>query len=144
MQINSSDLMSIRIAMFKSIKTSEENRNVIGQLTRKLNLGAENIIARMAYTYSLSQDRKLDLKDLQDSRGKEYSRTVLFGDYDDIYLGLICVHYNIYKTHKDLSKYIKLHVDDGLQLINKEILKAPNIDGFDFLVELVAGRINEI
>ncbi|MBH1960129.1 MAG: DndE family protein [Flavobacteriia bacterium] len=130
--------------MFKNIRTSEENKEVVAQLTRKLNLGTENIIARMAYSYSISQDRKLSLNDLKDSGGKEYSRAVLFGDYDDIYIGLLCVHYNIYKTDKNLSKFIKLHIDDGLQLINKEIMKAPNIDGFDFLVELVSDKIGAI
>lgn len=128
--------------MFKQIKTSEENKDVISQLTRKLNLGTENIIARMAYSHSLSANRKLNLNDLADSGGKEYSRAVLFGDYEDIYIGMVCVHYNLYKTDKDLAKYIKLHIDDGLQLINQEIAKAPNIDGFDFLVEMVSNKIN--
>lgn len=130
--------------MFKNIRTSEENKEVVAQLTRKLNLGTENIIARMAYSYSISQDRKLNLEDLGDSGGKEYSRAVLFGDYEDIYIGMACVHYNIYKTDKNLAKFIKLHIDDGLQLINKEIMKAPNIDGFDFLVELVSDKIGAI
>lgn len=130
--------------MFKNIRTSEENKEVVAQLTRKLNLGTENIIARMAYSYSISQDRKLSLNDLKDSGGKEYSRAVLFGDYEDIYIGMACVHYNIYKTDKNLAKFIKLHIDDGLQLINKEIMKAPNIDGFDFLVELVSDKIGAI
>ncbi len=123
--------------MFTQVKTSKANKDIVAQLTRKLNLGTENVIARMAYSYSLSLDRKLDLKDMADSGGKEYSRTVLFGDYYDIYIGMLCVHYGIYKTDKDLAKYVKLHVDDGLQLINKEIEKAPNIDGFDYLVELI-------
>lgn len=122
--------------MFTQVKTSKENREVVAQLTRKLNLGTENIIARMAYAYSLSLDRKLDLNELADSGGKEYARSVLFGDHYDVYVGMLCVHYGIYKTDKDLAKYVKLHVDDGLQLINQEIEKAPNIDGFDYLVEL--------
>ena len=44
--------------MLTNIKTSKENREVVSQLTRKLNLGTENIIARIALTYSLSKDRK--------------------------------------------------------------------------------------
>lgn len=128
--------------MFKQIKTSKENKEIVAQLTRKLNLGAENIIARMAFSYSLSQERKLNLNDIMDSGGKEYSRSVLFGEYDDLYLGMICVHYNIYKSDKDLGKYVKLHVDDGLTLINAEVSKAPNIDGFDFLVELISDKLS--
>jgi len=128
--------------MFTQIKTSKENKEIVAQLTRKLNLGAENIIARMAFSYSLSKERKLNLNDIMDSGGKEYSRSVLFGEYDDLYIGMICVHYNIYKSDKDLGKYVKLHVDDGLVLINAEVSKAPNIDGFDFLVELISDNLS--
>lgn len=129
-------------SMFTQVKTSKENKDVVAQLTRKLNLGTENIIARMAYTYSLSMDRKLDLNELADSGGKEYSRSVLFGDHYDVYIGMLCVHYGIYKTDKDLAKYVKLHLDDGLYLINDEFQKVNNIDGFDFLVELTEKGIN--
>lgn len=128
--------------MFTQIKTSRENKDIVAQLTRRLNLGAENIIARMAYSFSLSKNRKLDLNGLADSGGKEYSRSVLFGDHDDLYIGLLCTHYSIYKTDKDLGKYVKLHIDDGLQLINEELQKANNIDGFDFLVELISSNLS--
>lgn len=124
--------------MFTQIKTSKQNKDLVTLLTRRLNLGTENIIARMSFSYSLSQNRKLSLNDLADSNGKEYSRTVLFGDYDAIYIGLLCTHYKIYKTDKDLGKYVKLHLDDGLELINNELQKANNIDGFDFLSELIS------
>ncbi len=123
--------------MFTQIKTSKENKEVVALLTRKLSLGAENVIARMAFTYSLSQDKKLDLNDIKDSGGKEYSKSVLFGEYYDIYLGLLCVHYGLYKTDKDIGRYIKMHVDDGLQLLNNEVNERTNIDGFDFLTEKI-------
>jgi DNA sulfur modification protein DndE len=130
--------------MFTHIKTSKENREIVAKLTRKLNLGSENIIARIAYTYSISQNRMLDLTEIKDSQGKEYSKNVLFGDYLTYYISLACVHYNLYKTDKDIPKYIKMHVDDGLQLINKEILDNPNLDGFDFLVEKVENGLRYI
>jgi DNA sulfur modification protein DndE len=123
--------------MFTQIKTSKENKEVVSLLTRKLGLGTENVVARMAYTYSLSQDRKLDLNDIKDAGGKEYSKSVLFGDYYDIYLGLLCVHYGLYKTDKDIGRYIKMHVDDGLRLLNDEVNERSNIDGFDFLSEKI-------
>ena len=56
--------------MFTQIKTSKENKEVVALLTRKLGLGTENVIARIAYTYSLSQDKKLDLNDIKDAGGK--------------------------------------------------------------------------
>lgn len=128
--------------MFTQIKTSKENKEVVTLLTRKLGLGTENVIARIAYTYSLSQDKKLDLNNIKDAGGKEYSKSVLFGDYYDIYLGLVCVHYGLYKTDKDIGRYIKMHVDDGLQLLNKEVSERSNIDGFDFITEKINLGLN--
>ncbi|OXG08894.1 DNA sulfur modification protein DndE [Flavobacterium araucananum] len=123
--------------MFTQIKTSKENKEVVALLTRKLGLGTENVIARIAYTYSLSQNKKLDLNEIKDAGGKEYSKSVLFGDYYDIYLGLLCVNYGLYKTDKDIARYIKMHVDEGLQLLNEEVNNRSNIDGFDFLTEKI-------
>jgi DNA sulfur modification protein DndE len=130
--------------MFTQIKTSKENKEVVTKLTRLLGLGAENVIARIAFSYSLSKDRKLDLNTIQNSSGKEYSKNVLFGEYFDYYLGLICVHYGLYKTDKDISKYVKLHIDDGLELLNEEINQRSNIDGFDFLAEKIEMSLNEL
>ncbi|MFE3849294.1 DndE family protein [Flavobacterium sp. LB3P45] len=130
--------------MFTQIKTSKENKEVVALLTRKLGLGTENVIARIAYTYSLSQDKKLDLNDIKDAGGKEYSKSVLFGEYYDIYLGLLCVHYGLYKTDKDIGRYIKMHIDEGLQLLNEEVNERSNIDGFDFLSEKINLSLNLI
>jgi DNA sulfur modification protein DndE len=127
--------------MFTQIKTSKENKEVVAMLTRKLGLGTENVIARMSFTYSLSQDKKLDLNDIKDAGGKEYSKSVLFGDYYDMYLGLLCVHYGLYKTDKDIGRYIKMHVDEGLKLLNDEVNNLNNIDGFDFLSEKITSSL---
>lgn len=130
--------------MFKQIKTSKDNREVVAQLTRKLNLGKENTIARMALTHSLSTGRKLDLKDIMDSGGKEYSKSVLLGEYEDVYIGLICTHYKLYKTDNNLSKYIKMHIDDGLELLEIELNENPKFDGFDFLIDKINVGLKEI
>ena len=123
--------------MFTHIKTSKENREVVAQLTRKLNLGTENIISRIALTHSLSLDRKLDLSEIQNSGGKEYSTKVLFGDYADFYLSMVALHYNLHISDKDLGKYIKMHIDDGLDLINDEVHSKSNLDGFDFFIDKI-------
>lgn len=124
--------------MFTQIKTSLENKETVTQLTRRLNLGTENLIARIAFSYSLSKGEKLDLKDIENSSGKEYSKSVLFGDYADIYVGMVCTHYQLYKTDKDIAKYIKMHVDHGLRLLNDEVEERTNVDGFDFLNEKIS------
>lgn len=130
--------------MFTHIKTSKANKEVVSILTRKLNLGTENIVSRIALTYSLSQDRKLKLENIQNSSGKDYSKSVLFGDYVDYYLGMVALHYGIHISDKDLPKYIKMHIDDGLQLLNEEMNERSNIDGFDFLVEKIEQGLSEL
>ncbi|MES2554984.1 MAG: DndE family protein [Bacteroidota bacterium] len=127
--------------MFTQIKTSLETREIVVQLTRKLGLGTENIIARIAFSYSLSKGEKLELKDIENSSGKEYSKAVLFGEYADMYVGMICAHYQLYKTDKDIVKYIKMHVDHGLRLLNQEVEERTNLDGFDFLSEKISSSL---
>ena len=130
--------------MFTSIKTSRANKYIVTDLSRKFNLGAENIIARIALTYSLSKDRILSLTDISDSQGKEYSKNVLFGSNLPYYVGLICVKYGLYKTDKDIPKYIKMHIDDGLQLMNNELRDNPNLNGYDYLIDKITNGLEDI
>lgn len=123
--------------MFTHIKTSKENRILVTELSHKLNLGAENIIARVALAYSLSKDRKFSVLELKDSQGKEYSKSVLFGDKYSLYLAIMCTHYGIHKTNKDIPKFFKMHIDDGLCLINKDLQCNPNLNGFDYIIDLI-------
>ena len=123
--------------MFSSIKTSKANKEIVTQLTNKLNLGAENVIARLAFSYSLSKESKLDLSSIQDSSGKEYNTKVLFGNYSDIYIALLCVHYNLHKSDRDIPRYVKMHIDEGLQQINKYVLSKDSITGTEFLINEV-------
>lgn len=129
--------------MFSSIKTSKNNKEVVQELTRKLNLGAENVIARIAFAYSISKDIHLDLKDIQDAQGKEYSAKILFGEYLSYYIAMICVHYNLYKTDKDIARYVKMHIDDGLQLIHKEFGKS-NLTGIEYLIQKIETGIKTL
>ncbi len=117
---------------------------VVTELSRKFNLGAENVIARIAFAYSLAQDRLLSLSDIADSQGKEYSKNVLFGSNLPYYIGLICVKYGLYKTDKDIPKYVKLHIDDGLQLMNKELRNNPNLNGYDYLIDKIEIGLNAL
>lgn len=120
--------------MFSIIKTSKVNRQLVTQLTNKLNLGTENVIARLAFSYSLAKEKRLSLVDIEDSGGKEYSTKVLFGSYTDIYISLVCVHYELKKEDKDIGRYIKMHIDDGIRLIDEEVAGKNTITGNDFLI----------
>lgn len=125
--------------MFTQIKTSLQNKDNVIDLTRKFNLGAENIIARIAIAYSLKSGKKFSPLDVKDSGGKEYSKKVLFGSNYNIYLAMLCTHYNIEDTDKDIPRYLKIHLDDGLEMIAQDLKNNPNLVGFDYLFD----RINE-
>jgi DNA sulfur modification protein DndE len=125
--------------MFTQIKTSLKNKDNVIDLTRKFNLGAENIIARIAIAYSLKSGKKFSPLDVKDSGGKEYSKKVLFGSNYNIYLAMLCTHYNIEDTDKDIPRYLKIHLDDGLEMIAQDLKNNPNLVGFDYLFD----RINE-
>lgn len=130
--------------MIGQIKTSTENRERVARLTRKFGLGAENIIARIAIAYSLKQGNHFDPTKVKDSGGKEYSRNVLFGNLFPLYLSMIREHYQIKSTDKDLPRYFKLHLDDGLELIDKDVKDNPNLVGFDYLFDKIHEGLSEI
>lgn len=128
--------------MFKQIKTSGANRKVVTDLTRKLGLGAENIVARLAIAYSLGKKRKFNTSDVLDSSGKEYSANVLFGTNGKLYVAMLCTLYDINENDRYISRLFKLHLDDGLQLIDKELKDNPNISGFDYLIDKINDGLN--
>ena len=106
--------------MFNQIKTSKENKEVVSRITTKLRLGAENVIARIAIGHSISKNKKLDINNVKDSSGKTYSYKILLGEYDRIYIAMICHLYGIHKSDPDLARYVKLHLDDGLCQLAEE------------------------
>lgn len=130
--------------MFSSIKTSTLNREVVVDLTRKFNLGAENVIARIAIAYSLKSGVRFLPTDTKDSGGKEYSRNVLLGGYDFLYIALMCTYYNISENDKDLSRYFKMHLDDGLERIAKDVKSNPNLVGFDYIFDRIQEGLLEL
>ena len=123
--------------MFTQIRTSAENKDVVTFLTRKFGLGAENIIARIAIAYSLQQGKRFSPLNIQDSGGKEYSKNVLFGSFYPVYLSMVCTLYQIPDTDKDIPRYFKLHLDDGLERIAKDVKENPNLVGYDYLFDKI-------
>jgi DNA sulfur modification protein DndE len=130
--------------MFSQIKTSLKNREIVAELTRKFNLGAENIIARIAIAYSLKSGEKFSPLDVKDSGGKEYSKHVLFGNYYSIYEALICTNYQISSNDRDLPRYFKMHLDHGLELIHHDVSDNPNLVGYDYLFDRIQNGLKEI
>jgi DNA sulfur modification protein DndE len=126
--------------MFNTITTSRDNKELVTSLTNKLGLGTENVIARLALAHSLAKGRQLDVRRIKDAQGKAYSAKVLFGDYLEFYIALICQHYSLYKTDKDIPKYIKMHIDDGLESLQEYA----NSDGLDFLIAEIEKGLDQV
>ena len=124
-----------------NIRTSEKNQEVVRRITSKLPNGLkENATARLAFGYSLQTGKKFSLADfnLYDSKGKEYKDHILFdAKYRDFYIALICQYYGLYKTDDNISKYIKLHIDHGLEQLDNIFQDNFNYTLFDFLVEYI-------
>ena len=130
--------------VFSQIKTSSKNKDIVVELTRKFNLGAENVIARIAITYSIQSGVKFSPLDVKDSGGKEYSRNVLFGSFYPIYLAMLCTYYRMNSNDKDLPRFFKMHLDHGLQLIHDDLVDNPNLVGYDYLFDKIQNGLKEI
>lgn len=122
-----------------NIKTSSANQEVVTRLTQKLASGTkENVIARIALAYSLATGRRFTKSEFgsYDSGGKEYKDHVLFDEqYRDFYIAMICQAYGIGKNDDALPRFVKLHVDHGLEKINHLFEADPRYSFFDFLTE---------
>lgn len=131
--------------MLPNIRTSLDNKAVVAELTYKLQLGPENVIARLAFSYSIANSNNLDLSKVRDSKGKEYSMKVLFGNNNiPVYVALICQKYGLYKTNKDVGRLIKMHVDDGLERLHKDFKKNATSNSFDFFMNKIETGLSEI
>lgn len=122
-----------------NIRTSEKNQEVVRKLTSKLPHGTkENVIARIALGYSLQTGKRFSGNDghSYDSKGKEYKDHILFDEkYRDFFVAMICQHYGIYKVSAEIPRYIKLHIDHGLELMDGIFQDNYNYTFFDFLAE---------
>ncbi|WP_298418082.1 DndE family protein [uncultured Kordia sp.] len=119
-----------------NISTSPENEPLVKSLTQKIGLGSENHISRIALAYSLSKGYSLDLeKNLRPFGGKEYKDHTLFGSYKEYYVALICQRYQIHRDDSNIRKYLKMHIDQGLELINKFFEDNQNFSGIEFLLD---------
>ena len=121
--------------MSYTIKTAEAFKLPIASQTRAWDLGAENVIARMAFATSLEMPEAIDIESLLDSKGKEYNARVLFGSFRTTYESMLCMREGITPSHPDFKKYVKAHVDRGLAVL----IDYGNLDLaqlFDVLVEV--------
>ena len=110
-----------------------------------MGLGEENHIARIALAYSLVKSTYDENKNYNTTdKQKEYKDNTLFGNYREYYISLISQKYKIHKDHNDIRKYLKWHIDNGLELINKYFEENKNVSGMEFLLDNVEEGIGNM
>jgi DNA sulfur modification protein DndE len=127
-----------------NISTSQETEEILGRLSSKFSLPSKNILMRIAFAYSLTRGRKIDLSKAEDTKGNPYKEFTVVGYYRTYYVALICQFYGIFKTDSDIPKYFKLHIDDGLRLLDKLFSENSNYNFSDFLLAHIERGIDSL
>ncbi|MBD3343365.1 MAG: DUF1832 domain-containing protein [Candidatus Lokiarchaeota archaeon] len=133
-----------------SIKTSENNAPILKRLTEKFRFPHNNITGRIAIAYSLQCNKKFLDNDVKyNNKGFEYQEETLFGSINGksnqvVYKSLIDQYYEKIHTDDEFRKLVKLHLDDGLERLGKEILdkyKGKNIH-IDYLINIIQNGLD--
>ncbi len=132
------------MSSFTHIRTSEKNHPRVVELTRKFGFGAENVAARVALATSLASGKRMDLSKLQNSAGKQYRTTVLFGKHMETYVSMVAVKYGLHRTNKDVPKLIKMHIDDGIEQWHALQLEKPGNDLAELLLTTIEGGLAKL
>ena len=121
------------------IRISKQNDEIIDRLKSLFKFNSEGIVPRIAFAYSLQTNKKFDLnfdiapgsdgRDFRDDRG-------LFGTIVEgrsnypIFKAILDQHYQKSLFEDDFSKLFKLHLEHGLNKLDKELSKGDYTSGY--------------
>lgn len=121
-----------------SKKTSEN----LDYLSLRLGL-RPNIICRLAIGKSLSVSSSVKGHLINDSSGREFNRTTLTGQNDDLFKALINQHeYEVshlrIKESEYFSQYFRRHVERGIEMLYKDyiVINSPT----EFLFSIISNK----
>jgi DNA sulfur modification protein DndE len=135
------------------IRISKQNDEILDRIKSLYKFNSEGIVPRIAFAYSLQMNKKFDLnldivpssdgRDFRDDRG-------LFGTIIDghpnfpIFKAILEQHYQKSLFEEDFSKLFKLHLDHGLnkidkELVNKDITKGEHVS---YLMKLIKNGLD--
>jgi DNA sulfur modification protein DndE len=121
---------------FSKIKLSSKSQNILGRLKARTGL-TPNLLARFAFCLSIKEKSSPNPKEY-DKDGSEMEPTVLFGDYEPIYLGLM--RNRLEKDGKnvetELNEMTRCHINRGV------IALSPRIQSLEDFYELVKEERN--
>jgi len=135
------------------IKISKQNEEILDRLKSLYRFSSEGLVPRIAFAYSLQTNKKFDLlidvvpstdgREFRDDKG-------LFGTIIDgktnypIFKAILEQHYQKTFLEEDFSKLFKLHLDHGLNKIDKELSNVNITSGFhiNYLMKLMKNGLD--
>lgn len=102
------------------IRISRESTSQLNALKVRTGL-TPNILCRIALCYALANQVSGNVK--YDAEGQEFSRSVLFGKYEPVYIALVkqkCKNQGL-DSEKEAIKQLILHINYGIQLLMPRI-----------------------
>lgn len=129
------------------IKTSEANKLVVERLKSKFQFKELKTMVYAALAYSIQLNKKFNLEEdtPQDNKGFELPADNPFGAINyrsnvGLYRALLNQHYGKKLTEEEFAKLAKMHIDHGLEIFDREILK--NARGknthIDYLLRIIS------
>ncbi|MNJ96563.1 AAA-like domain protein [compost metagenome] len=128
-------------------KIDNENTDLLDRITNAYSFKRDTVTARIAISLSVNKGSRFDLNiENSSSNGREYTPTSnFFGKIVDgldnyvIYKAVFDQHYQKTLTENDFIKLIKFHLDEGLNIWNKELNEKSMSNGshVDFLMKTI-------
>jgi DNA sulfur modification protein DndE len=103
--------------MIDQIRLSQQAKDQLTQLKRKIKLTHFNEICRWAFCLSLAETSAPSVKNLRSDSPLEMSWRVFGGKYQDIYLALLkqrCFNDSLALDPESLAEQLKLHLHRGI------------------------------
>ena len=132
-------------------KIDNENTDLLDRITNVYSFKRDTIAARIAISLSINKGSHFDLSvENIPSNGREYTPTSnFFGKIIDttdnyiIYKTILDQHYQRILSENDIIKLMKFHLDEGLNIWNKELNEKSISNGshIDFLMKTVKNSL---
>jgi DNA sulfur modification protein DndE len=135
------------------IKISKQNDKIIDKLKSLYKFNTEGVIPRIGFAYSIQQNKRFDLekdilpsadgRDFRDDRG--LFGTIIEGRSNyPIFKAILDKHYERSLYEDEFSKLFRLHLDHGLNKIDKELSNINITAGshINYLMQLVKNGLD--
>jgi DNA sulfur modification protein DndE len=115
--------------MSSRLITSKETKRILKEIQSRSNL-RPNILARIAINLAIANDYKPS-NEQYDSKGLEFHRDVLLGNYEQLFKSLISQQLNNKLTEKEFfPDILKLYLENGSTILESEYNFAGNYKSF--------------